>query len=170
MSAMVVAPGAAARQWTNKLGVMVVLAGVLGAVAGIAGALVSSTAADVPTGPAIVVAASLLVGLSLLFAPERGVVWDALRRRRDRHRLRIQTVLADLYLLAEGHDDPEHAHTVETLAAINLNQGSVLPSLEALERAGLARSEGSGWSITEGGRAEAARLQRTGKDPEGSGG
>src|SRR5262249_14082957 len=43
MSAMIVAPAAAARQWTDRLGVMVVLSALFGALAGVGGAVVSST-------------------------------------------------------------------------------------------------------------------------------
>ena len=83
MSAMVVAP-AAARQWTNRLGVMVALAAAFGATAGIGGAIASSTAAGLPTGPMIVVCLSLIAAVSLLLAPARGIVWRALRERRNR--------------------------------------------------------------------------------------
>ncbi len=84
MSAMVVAPAAAARQWTNRLGVMVALAAAFGATAGIGGAIASSTAAGLPTGPMIVVCLSLIAAVSLLLAPARGIVWRALRERRNR--------------------------------------------------------------------------------------
>src|SRR5262249_46552166 len=43
MSAMIVAPAAAARQWTDRLGVMVFLAAGFGAAAGVSGAVLSST-------------------------------------------------------------------------------------------------------------------------------
>ncbi|MGH2697804.1 MAG: metal ABC transporter permease [Actinomycetota bacterium] len=82
MSAMVVAPGAAARQWTDRLSVMVCLSALFGALAGVTGALVSSTGARLPTGPMVVLSASVIVLLSLLFAPNRGLVWDRLRTRR----------------------------------------------------------------------------------------
>src|SRR5690606_34652657 len=42
MSAMVIAPAAAARQWTNSLSVMVLLSALFGAIAGVTGALISS--------------------------------------------------------------------------------------------------------------------------------
>lgn len=84
MSAMVVAPAAAARQWTNRLGVMVALAAAFGATAGIGGAIASSTTAGLPTGPMIVVCLSLIAAVSLLLAPARGIVWRALRERRNR--------------------------------------------------------------------------------------
>jgi manganese/zinc/iron transport system permease protein len=77
MSAMLVAPAAAARQWTNQLGVMVLLAASFGAVSGVAGALISSTARGLSTGPTIVLCVSAIVLVSLLFAPERGLVWKA---------------------------------------------------------------------------------------------
>ena len=63
MSALIVAPAAAARQWTNSLSVMVGLAGVLGAIAGAGGALLSSFASGIPTGPTIVLIATGAVGL-----------------------------------------------------------------------------------------------------------
>lgn len=82
MSAMLIAPAVAARQWTDRLWVMVVLASVIGAVSGVAGAVMSSTINDMPTGPAIVVVVSLAVIVSLLFAPGRGVLWRAIKRAR----------------------------------------------------------------------------------------
>lgn len=80
MSAMVVAPAIAARQWTDRLGAMVVLSGLFGAFAGVTGAVVSSTVARLPTGPMIVVCISTLALVSLLLAPNRGLVWGRLRR------------------------------------------------------------------------------------------
>lgn len=81
MSAMVVAPAAAARQWTDRLGSMVLLSALFGAISGVAGTLVSSLAAGLSTGPTIVLVASFIVLLSILFAPARGLVPAALRRR-----------------------------------------------------------------------------------------
>ena len=86
MSAMIVAPAAAARQWTDKLSVMVALAGFFGVLAGVSGAVISSTAAGFSTGPVIVLSASVIVLFSLLFAPNRGLVWNWVRQRRNRSR------------------------------------------------------------------------------------
>lgn len=71
MSAMLVAPAVAARQWTNRLGVMVGLAGLFGAVSGVAGTLASSALPKLPAGPAIVVAADVLVLISLALGRAR---------------------------------------------------------------------------------------------------
>jgi manganese/zinc/iron transport system permease protein len=88
MSAMLVAPAAAARQWTDRLGVMVGLSALFGAVAGVSGAILSSVFVRLPTGPTIVLCAGVIVVVSLLFAPRRGLLWDLLRERRLRSRLR----------------------------------------------------------------------------------
>ncbi len=88
MSALVVAPAAAARQWTDSLGVMVLLAGVLGGLAGVGGAWVSTLGDGIPTGPTIVLLASAVVVVSILAAPRRGILWDRIRLRRTRARLR----------------------------------------------------------------------------------
>lgn len=71
MSAMLVAPAVAARQWTNRLGVMVGLAALFGAVSGVAGTLASSALPKLPAGPAIVVAADILVLISLALGRAR---------------------------------------------------------------------------------------------------
>jgi manganese/zinc/iron transport system permease protein len=75
MSALIVAPAAAARQWTNRLGVMVLLSALFGAASGVSGAVISSLGSGLSTGPVVVLAASLIVAVSLLFAPNRGLFW-----------------------------------------------------------------------------------------------
>jgi manganese/zinc/iron transport system permease protein len=87
MSAMLVAPGAAARQWTNRLLTMVILSGAFGALAGVVGTLISTTERRIPTGPTIVLCISVIVLFSLLFAPNRGLIWERIRRWRNRRRL-----------------------------------------------------------------------------------
>lgn len=90
MSAMIVAPAAAARQWTDRLGLMMLLAGAFGAMAGVAGAVLSSTAERLPTGPTIVLCLSVIVVVSLTLAPNRGVLWGWLRHRNGARRLRAR--------------------------------------------------------------------------------
>ncbi|MBU6335843.1 MAG: metal ABC transporter permease [Chloroflexi bacterium] len=87
MSAMLVAPAVAARQWTNRLGTMALLAGGFGALAGVTGAVISATGRGLATGPVIVVCISVVVLASLAFAPGRGILWGWLRQRRSRRRL-----------------------------------------------------------------------------------
>lgn len=74
MSTMLIAPAAAARQWTVQLSRMVLLAGFFGGCSAIIGVYASSVIDHLPTGPAIVVAASCIVLFSLLCGPRAGVV------------------------------------------------------------------------------------------------
>ena len=87
MAAMLIAPGAAARQWTNHLGIMLGLAGAFGMLAGVSGALISITQSRLPTGPMVILSAAAIVVVSMLFAPARGILWDLWRRQRSRGRL-----------------------------------------------------------------------------------
>lgn len=81
MTALLVAPAAAARQWTNRLGGVVILAGTFGALAGVGGTVIGDAAGrNVPTGPTIVLTATALVAVSLVFGTARGLAWAPLRR------------------------------------------------------------------------------------------
>ena len=155
MSAMIVAPAAAARQWTDGLAVMMGLAAAFGAAAGVAGALVSASAARMPTGPTIVLCLTVVVVASLLFAPARGLVPAALRARRSAARLRVGTVLADLDALADHHVQLDHGHPAAVLSVMRGGH-DVQPALDELERRGWARRVGEdGWALTEAGHQEA---------------
>lgn len=109
MSAMLIAPAAAARQYTNKLSYMLLLAGFFGLLSGFLGNYISvegsyllmqgdpSLRLVLPTGPMIVIVASLLCLLSLLLAPERGVLWRGLRKMRFRYRCISENLLKSLW-------------------------------------------------------------------------
>ena len=73
MSALLIAPAAAARQWSNSVGDMLGLAIFFGALSGLCGALISSFIEHVPTGPVIVICLSVIVLVSFLFSPTRQV-------------------------------------------------------------------------------------------------
>lgn len=84
MSAMLVAPAAAARQWTHSLSRMVLYSALIGAGAGLAGSIFSVLEDDVPTGPTIVICLGIVMIVSLFFGSAQGLVWDWIRRRRVR--------------------------------------------------------------------------------------
>lgn len=164
MSAMVVAPAAAARQWTDSLAVMVVLAGALGAAAGVSGSVISALGGGIPTGPTIVLAASALVGLSLLGAPRRGLLAEVLRRARTRRTVHAEAVLADLYALAAQHGEATgHGHSVAVLRTMGgkNEEIGVERSLAVLRSRGLAAEVGAGeWALTRAGIERARELFR----------
>lgn len=158
MSALVVAPAAAARQWTDRLSVLVVLAGIFGALAGVSGAALSSTGAGLATGPTVVLCVSAIVLLSLLFAPHRGLLWKAVRQALNRRRLALDSVLGDLYLLAAQHADRTHGHSIQALQAMG-GAGGIARSLATLRDRGLVmQSPGGGWALTVAGWSAAERI------------
>lgn len=161
MSALLVAPATAARQWTNRLGRVVLLAMVCGALAGVGGSLFSSYFSQpgrrLPTGPTIVLVASALVLVSLIMAPARGLLWNWLRQRSQRRQIRLEAVLGDLYALSAQHDHRAHAHALAVLQAMGAGRGDVPRSLEQLAQRGWARRAEDGWSLTPEGKAEVER-------------
>lgn len=159
MSAVIVAPAAAARQWTDRLGAMVALAAGFGAVSGVGGALVSGTTANLPTGPTIVLCMGVIVVGSLLAAPNRGLLWRWWRRRQTSRRLRRERVLYSLYTLARKHEGPDRPHETATLDAMVPGSTRTEYALRQLAEEGLVdKTEDGQWHLTESGRKTAYRL------------
>lgn len=157
MSAMLVAPAAAARQWTDRLSIMVALSSAIGAVCGVAGAVTSSMISNLPTGPTIVVYLSTAVLCSLFLAPRRGLLWDWLRAAHHRTRIQTATVLKNFLILAESHKDPFHPHE---MAALNtMTHGTVKKTILDLVKKGMVHGDSdSRWALTPYGLKEAKRL------------
>ena len=158
MSAMVVAPAAAARQWTDRLGVMVALSAAFGALAGITGAILSSLTARLPTGPTIVLCISAIVVLSLLFSPNRGLIYNWLHGLKQRRGMAEDAVLLDLLELALQHVAVQHPHSPDTLRSMSDQPKNVDKTLKELKRQGWADTTNNGlWFLTPMGRARAVK-------------
>ena len=84
ISAMLISPAVAARQWTDKLSVMVVLSAIFGGISGFFGTLISISQENLPTGPIIVVIISLIVLFSILFSNKRGIIFKIIRNNQKR--------------------------------------------------------------------------------------
>ena len=163
MSAMVVAPAAAARQWTDKLSRMVWIGGFFGALSGVSGTLISSSGANLPTGPLIVLCMTIIVLLSFLFASNRGLLWNWIRSQRNRRTLRARAVLADLNTLAQQHPNEEHGHSVAVLRTMSPNPEGVSHALKQLKERGHAIEVSPDvWALTQAGLNEAERRRKEG--------
>ncbi len=167
MVALLIAPAAAARQWTNRLGMMVALSALIGAGSGAAGALISATTRGLATGPVVVLVATAAVLVSLALAPGRGLVWQALSARRARARISDGRILAAMQELAEAHDDPRYPAEQGMLGAA-LGKAPAPGQFDALERRGLIRAVTHApeptphWQLTEAGQ-RAARSEEDDK-------
>jgi manganese/zinc/iron transport system permease protein len=160
MSAMIVAPAAAARQWSRRLAPMVLIAAFVGVFSGVTGSIFSSTIARMPTGPTIVLVLSVIVVMSLFLAPHRGLLWRFLRVGGLRTAPDFGPVLMHLYALSSQHpDDPEHGHSVAVIRTMSPPDAKVDAALEQLADRGLAqRTPDGGWAPTPIGRREARRI------------
>lgn len=162
MAAMVIAPAVAARQWCRRLETMVPLAALFGIVSGISGAFISTLGRGLATGPLIVISVSVLVIVSLLFAPQRGMLWELIQRGRQRRRLRHQQLLTTLYRLAARHGDRDFQSEQGLLDSYHRTRTRT--TLRRLEKRGWVESRrqppqnAMHWTLTTAGRGEAARI------------
>ena len=157
MAAMLVTPAAAARQWTDRLGVMIAIGGGLGMAAGAAGAWISALETRIPTGPVIVLCATALLIVSLLVSPRRGLLWAWVRRRRNRQRVRIENLLKDFWKLSERDDNYTAPRAVSDLMAV---RGASPRAIEDAESRGFVQHRGTQLQLTDKGLARAARIVR----------
>jgi manganese/zinc/iron transport system permease protein len=155
MSAMLLAPAAAARQWTNSLGVMVFLAAIFGAFAGVFGTAISASQNNLSTGPVIVLVAGVFVVFSFIFSPNRGLLFKQIRISKNRRDLKLYKTLAFMRNIAEDHEDISHPHTIKIL---NNFQGFTKKSLQKLVELDFVILQGNMWSLTEKGFKKAENL------------
>lgn len=164
MVALLVIPAVAARFWTSRLMWMLALSGVFGGVAGAAGTVISATVPSPagalsrgwPTGPMIVLVASAIFCVSLLGAPERGLIADLLRRRRVRARIAMQNMLRDAY----EHLESRGAYSAPWSARIGRAGEVSRATLSRAAREGLVTRDGNQWFLTQHGQDAAARVVR----------
>ena len=156
MVAMLILPAAAARQWTNRLSWMLLIAAAIGAVSGMLGAFCSSLVAKTPTGPVIVLVAGAILIVSMLIAPHRGLLFRWLRLWRNRWRNRHENFLKSFYKLA-GEDST----ATTSVASADL---APLPCfrqcLRWLLRNNLAQKTAAGFRLTAVGNEQARQILR----------
>ena len=116
ISAMLITPAATAYLLTHRMRGMLLISAVCGTVAGIVGAFVSFLQSNLPTGPCMVVAASTLFGMAVVFSPLHGVVPRWRRTRVRERRIHRENTLKAVYQLLETQDPPRAAVTTQELA------------------------------------------------------
>jgi len=161
MAALLITPAAAARQWTDHLPRMVILAGVLGALSGAAGAFTSALAPRMPTGPWMVVTVTFFFVASLLFAPRRGVAARVWRQAVSRATIAAENVVTTLYRLDEREGAPRSSWPPEAILRYRpMTPAKLEGLLRRLFRQGLVAFDGRGWALSEEGESRARRIVR----------
>lgn len=153
MAAMLIIPAAAARFWTNRLSLMLLLSGIFGGLTGMIGTLVTNQFGELPAGPIIVLVGVVIFLLSMLFAPARGVIASGLRLREFRQRVAHQRVLVELV--------GTQGLTLEELTPRrSWTQSRLTTSLAALQSDGLLQLSGPTYKLTKAGEKEAKEAAR----------
>jgi len=155
MSAMLLAPAAAARQWTNKLSMMIVLAALFGAFSGVFGTAISASQNNLSTGPVIVLVATVFVMVSFVFSPGRGILFKAIRFQKNRRDLKLNKTLQLMHSIASEHEDISHPHAIKIL---NDFKGFTKGTLRKLEDRGWIQIQQTNWSMTEKGYHHAENM------------
>lgn len=162
MASLLITPAIAARYWTDRLSVMVPLSGLFGALSGVLGTLASQAGPRMPTGPLIVLAATAIFAVSLLFAPRRGLLARLIRHLRLRRRMAREAALRALFELAEEAGEGAALFLPgEITRRKGLLTERLRMALAGLLREGLVRVDEAGaWGLTAAGLAVARTFVR----------
>ena len=141
--ALMIIPPVAARFWTDRADRMMIIAGVLGALSCYIGTAISASGDNLPTGAVIVLTATCFFLISMLLAPNRGVLaaWLAWARfQKVVHRRQGLLALAR----SEPILEPVSRHL---LLREGLLQPDGLPTLEGKAAARLVAEDEARWAL-----------------------
>jgi len=161
MAALLITPALAARMWTDSIKTMLLIAVFIGLLSGYTGAFISYTAPAMPTGPWIVVMATFMAVVSMVFAPKRGYLhrW---RETRNNHRITLEeNILKLFYGLGEKTGNLNGAIIKEDLNnARSFDPSQLSKGLKILQKKGYVNDVLQTWQLTPEGLIAAQRVVR----------
>jgi len=168
MSAMLIAPAVVGRQFSNRLSRVFIIAGICGLVSGFLGNYLSLEISNIlsrmypnervgiPTGPMIVLVASTISIMALLFAPERGFFMRRIRANLFRNRCIRENLLKTMWKAGEGV-----SLTFPEIVQYQSGTKVYLKSmLHQLVRCGWVNKEGKAYVLTNNGFHRASHIVR----------
>jgi manganese/zinc/iron transport system permease protein len=159
MSALLIAPAASARYWTNRLPIMIFLAALFGTFSSVIGVMLSTMKNNMPTGPWIVFSLFTFTLFTLLFAPHKG--WFSIKRRNLSNHKKIteENLLKTFYQLKEeGNTAVSFRDFLEKRA---VDTHSLVRDVRRMVKHGFLIEKDKTFSLTESGNKEAARVLRS---------
>ena len=152
--AMLVTPASTALLLSNKLKTVICIASLVGLLSAILGLIISIQFETTP-GPAMTVVAAVLYFLTVIFAPERGLLFKSIRNNRLKKKIMFEDTLKQaLKLSGLGKLNKQNLQEKLGYSKSVLNQ-----NLSSLIKKGLA-SNNPVLSLTEVGEKEATKLVR----------
>lgn len=159
--AMLIIPAVAARFWTERLWMLVLLAAVIGGLSGYLGSVASALLPRKPAGAVIVLVSGGLFVISLLAAPSRGVIAALIRRMKLRLGIAADHVLEATYLAVKAGGEVLSREAVAGLARRRAwGVGLHLAVPMHLRRRGLGRFTGGAFVPSDAGLAHGGRVAR----------
>jgi len=159
IAAMLITPAVAARFWSNKFNIMLLLSIIFGGISGITGTVISSTITKVPTGPVMVLTATLIFIISALFAPEKGIVARWRSHAGNRAREREHHILRALWELREENAGQDYFSETELFQHMQHHQKGYHGSLKKMIKSGLlGKSDEKKYKLEPAGHAEAEKI------------
>ena len=160
ISALMIAPAIVARQWTDRLSIMMIIAVSVSVLAASFGVYVSSLQPHLSTGPLIVVVVSIIAFLSLFFAPKHGQFFKLLRQKFFKKEIHDKLLLQYMFYLARTHRDYTRSHDVNTLKLVdNFPAASNLTRLAQQKL--IYHDHSSYWGLTRKGYLQAKAMVET---------
>ncbi|TAE03096.1 MAG: zinc ABC transporter permease [Bacteroidetes bacterium] len=161
MAAMLITPATAARFWTDKLPVMVLIAALMGAFSGFMGALVSYLSPSMPTGPWVVLVLSIVALFSFMFAPKKGILARMMLQRSNQRKICDENILKAMYQIGETDKDFFAERKFELIQEKRLFQTKYLKKgLNRLKREGYLQKKNNFWKFTKEGFEKGKRVTK----------
>ncbi len=161
IAALLITPAAAARQWTDRLAPMIGLATAFGSLSGLLGAYISFLAPALPTGPWVVVVVSSIFAVSLLLAPNRGIVWRLLEFWGHRRKVSRDHILKALYRHGMDRGNWTDYYPRRAIAELwSFRPGELRSALGQLVANGSLERSGDMFRLTSAGIASGERITR----------
>jgi ABC-type Mn2+/Zn2+ transport system permease subunit/Mn-dependent DtxR family transcriptional regulator len=155
--AMVITPASAAYQLTNRFSHMLILAGFFGGLSAFLG-MILAFVINAPSGPSMVLVATFIFAISMLFSPTHGYVFEKLRKLRLKRHIDGEDILKAIYKL-EQHQETATKERIGGLASLPLER---LPKLfHSLRKEQLLNFSEVSATLTENGRKRAIELVRS---------
>lgn len=155
--AMVITPASAAYQLTNRFSHMLILAGFFGGLSALLG-MILAFVINAPSGPSMVMVATSIFALTMLFSPSHGYVFEKIRKIRLKRHIDGEDVLKAVYKL-EQYKETATKERIGGLAGLALER---LPKLfQSLQKEQLLNYNEATAALTESGRKRAVELVRS---------
>lgn len=155
--AMLIAPGATALFWADRLPRMLVIAGCVSVFSAICGLYISVWLNCSPAG-AIVCTAFLIFVVSLMFSPRYGLIARAMRAQKLRRRIVLENILKECVKVADRSETPVPLSILQS--TLKLPVGAFTRGCRHLQSRGEAVLSEQTLALTKAGIAEGERILR----------